>query len=330
MKRFAWLLVLVIPIVITGCFSANMLEMDALKPGDFTVPVSVKSLAVVSRCDLDSAYKLTLQVSGRRRDFNNDSIMAKQVVLGCSDALLESPRFKLFNPIIHRNLEQDFNTPPAKIPWDAVRVIAGDPPVDGVLALEGGVMRDTVTYRLLDGWFNSWQYRVIVKTFWRMYDLSDFQSKEFSFTDTMAYDIDSPADFTSSPDMKISCVKDAMYESGNQTAKRLAPWWTSFERYYFSTGPLNFLNGAEFLKKAQWQESAEIWRTYTESKHKKIAAKACFNMALTCEMANKIPAAFEWLKKSEELGMHEFYINDYLAKLAKRKVETNKLDLQMR
>lgn len=330
MKRFALLLIFALLVLLSGCFTANMLELDGLNPAEVTIPATIKSLTVVSRCDLDSAYKVSLESLGRITDFHRDSIMAKQVVLGCSDALVESPRFDLFNPIIRRSLVGDFSNPSVRIPWDKIRIIAGDPPQDAVLSLEIGVITDTIKYSLQDGWLSSYQYIVVVKTLWRLYRLNDFQSKEFNFADTVAFDIDSPSEFSSTPDQRLECIKNAMYEAGVQTAKKLAPWWTNFQRYYFTMGPLDFLSGAEYLKNGKWREAAEIFRPYTESKQKVIAAKACFNMSLTCEMANSIPAALEWLKKSGKLGMNEFFITDYQSKLEKRKAETDKLDEQMK
>ena len=330
MKPFARLSLFAIPMLLTGCYAANQLDMDGLKPADITIPGSVKSLSVVSRCDLDSAYKLSLESLGRVKDFHRDSIMAKQVVLGCSDALLKSPRFDLFNPVVSRSLIEVDANPSGTIPWDKVRIVAGDPPHDAVLSLEIAKINDTIKYSVLNGWLSTYQYFVIVKTTWRLYRLADFQSKEFNFTDTTAFDIDSPSDFSSSPDRGIECISQAMYESGVKTARRLAPWWTDLQRFFFTMMTQNSMNGTTFLKEGNWREAAEIWRPYTGSKNKMMAAKACFNMALTCEMANNIPAALDWLKKSESHGMLDYFIKSYRSILTKRKSETEKLDEQMK
>ena len=330
MKPFAGLPLFAILVLLSGCYAANQLDMDGLKPADITVPGSVRSLTVVSRCDLDSAYKLSLESLGRVKDFHRDSIMAKQVVLGCSDALLESPRFDLFNPVVSRSLvAEDANTS-GTIPWNKVRSIAGDPPHDAVLSLEVATINDTIKYSILNGWLSTYQYFVIVKTSWRLYRLADFQSKELNFADTTTFDIDSPAEFSSSPDRGIACISQAMYESGVKTARRLAPWWTDLHRFFFTIITQNSMKGTTFLKEGNWQEAAEIWRPYTGSSNKMMAAKACFNMALTCEMANNIPAALEWLKKSEDLGMLGYFIKLYRSRLIKRKAETDKLDEQMK
>jgi len=163
-----------------------------------------------------------------------------------------------------------------------------------------------------------------------LYRLSDLQSTEYTFTDTIRFDIDPPQVSPLTSDEKIECIREAMYESGVRTAKRLAPWWTVLDRYFFSYGPSGFSEASAYLRKGKWQEAARIWRPMTESGQKQVAAKASFNMALTCELANNIPAAFEWLHKSEKLGIPIQYINDYQAKLARRDIETAKLDQQLK
>lgn len=315
--------------LLPGCFTANMLEMEGLKPAVVNISSSITSLTVVSRCDLDSTFKASLESAGRIADFTRDSLLSKQVVLGCSDALVESPRFDLFIPVLRRSLDADFSDPATKIPWDMIRAIAGDSPLDAVLSLERADINDTIKKSTQEGWL-TYQYVVFVKTIWRLYRLEDFQSAEFNFTDTIDFTIDSPEEFTSSPDQSIERIRIAMYESGVQTARRLAPWWTSFQRYYYGIGPSGFIKGAGFLREGKWNEAAEVYRPYTESGQKNIAAKACFNMSLTCEMANNIPAAFDWLRQSEKLGIPAVFIKDYQAILAKRQVEAEKLDEQMR
>lgn len=329
MKRIFRLPFFALMVLLPGCFAANQMELEGLKPAEVIIPASVQKITVVARCDLDSAYKEALISSGRRKDFNRDSIIAKQAVLGCSDAFLESPRFDINNPVVRRSLAPELTDPAEKLPWDLIRTVAGDPPVDAVLVLEDGAVNDTIASKVIEGWL-TYHYVVYVKTAWRLYRLSDFQSKFYGFTDTINFEIESPQGFLSSPDQKIECIRDAMYESGVSSARRLAPWWTNFQRFYFAMGPLDFLDGAVLLKEGKWKEAAETWRPFTESSRKKLAAKACFNMSLTCEMANNIPAAFEWLRKSEKLGLPLYYIKDYQAKLAKRHIETDKLDQQMR
>ena len=207
MRRVALLPVIGLLTILPGCYSSNLLEYEGLKPANIAISGSVKSLVVVSKCDLDSAYKFTAILAGRLSDFKRDSIMMKQTVLGCSDALLESPRFSLFNPVVTRNLAGQYTNPSEKIPWTKVLEIAGDPPHDAVLSMEYGTIDDTIRSNPASGWLNPCQFVVSVKTHWRLYRLSDFQTVEFNFADTVAYDIDSPSEFLSSLNMGPDFIK---------------------------------------------------------------------------------------------------------------------------
>jgi len=330
MKRFNRILIGILPILLSGCYSASFIEFDGLQPAEVVVPATVHSLTVVARFDLDSTARITAKELNRLSGYNRDSAMSKQMVLGCSDALVESPRFELFYPVLRRDLIGDFTDPSTKIPWDKIAALAGDPPKDGVLLLEKAVVEDTLTHAVLGGWLNSYQYTVFTKSYWRLYRLNDFQSNLFTYSDTITFDIEAPLEFISDPGKRLDMIREAMYESGTRTARRLAPWWTSFDRYYFPLSSFEGNKSQVMLQNGQWQEAAEYWRPYTESSKKRIAAKACFNMALTCEMANNIPTALEWIRQSEILGMNLYYISVYRTALNRRKAETVKLDEQMK
>jgi len=161
MKPIAGLSILILILVLPGCYPVNQMEFDGLKPAEITIPGVVRNLTVVSRCDLDLSYKESLLASGRKKDFNRDSIIAKQAVLGCSDALLESPRFELFNPVIKRTLGDAYSDTSEKLPWNMILTIAGDTVCDAVLALEVGHIDDTISRFSQDGWI-SYNYVIFV------------------------------------------------------------------------------------------------------------------------------------------------------------------------
>jgi hypothetical protein len=327
LTKLAAILVLTL---IAGCYSGTILEYDGLKPAQITLPANVKSMVVVARCDLDSTYKAAFLSAGRKIDFKRDSLLNKQAVIGCSDALVESPKLSLFNPTIKRTNLGSQSDPTAKIPWHIITLVGGDPQQDAILVLESGSVRDTIRSVVQDEWLNSFEYVTEIKTFWRLYQLGNFQSREFQFTDTVAFDIESPSGLISSSERKLEYLKVALYEAGVKSAKRLAPYWITVQRYFFTMGPLDFLTGAEYLREGKWMEAAEVYRPFTESPKKTIAAKAAFNMAITSEMGGNIPAALEWLKTAENHGMLQYYVDDYLSKLLPRKIEIDKLNEQMR
>ncbi len=329
MKWFRFLPIILLSTGLSGCYTASQLEYDALKPAEITISGDVRSITVIARCDLDSTFKQASLKSGNFGGFKRDSLMSKQMVIGCCDALVESPRFTVNNPVLRRSLAGAFKDPDMRIPWDAIRNIAGNPPQDAVLSLEYASVDDTIRFHD-DDWLGYYQYYVMVSSMWRLYRLGDFQTKEYRFRDTVSFDIPSPNEFLASPDNALECIKSGMYESGARSARRLAPYWSEYQRNIFVYGPMDFLTGGTLLKEGKWRDAAEVWQKYTVSKNRMRAGKACFNMAVTSEMAGNIPAALEWIKRSENLGIPEYYIKDYQPKLIKRKSEMDKLDSQLK
>jgi hypothetical protein len=65
-------------------------------------------------------------------------------------------------------------------------------------------------------------------------------------------------------------------------------------------------------------------------KNKTAKSKACFNMAVTCELAGEMTLAKEWLDKSQKLGMPEYYIQEYAKQLKERTDKMQILDQQMK
>lgn len=329
MKRLPGLIVLAGMLLLPGCYPAFVFEMEGLEPAELTVSSSISTIAVISRMDLDSLQKVVMNQAGKKSTFDRDSSIAKEGVLGCVDELLESPRFEVFNPVVKRSLVGEFTDPVRPLPWISIREAAGDPPLDAVLSLEGCNYRDTVTTAVSEFWVTH-TYFLICKTHWRLYDLNTYQFKDVVFSDTTTIDLGQDPALNKSAAEKIEMVKQRMYWAGRNTGRRFAPYWTELERIYFPYGPGDFYLGARYMREGNWTEAAAIWDLFMEIRNKTVTAKACFNMAVTCELAGEMALAQEWLDKSEKLGMPEYYIQDYAKQLKERAEKMQILDQQMK
>ena len=94
------------------------------------------------------------------------------------------------------------------------------------------------------------------------------------------------------------------------------------------------LHAEKFALDNNWLKAAEIWNKETKNKNPRIVAKACFNMALACEMEAKLDAAIDWLNKSYTiLGKnnveHKENCLRYIKILVTRKKEIMRLDKQL-
>lgn len=330
-SRFIGLLTITVALIISlsGCYAGYLLEMDGLEPAKETIPGSVQSLTLVARQDLDSTYKANWNKSVLFSSFEKDSILNKEPWNGCWDALLESPRFEIRNPVVTRNLAVYDRNPGVLLPWPKIVEIAGNPAVDAVLSLESCEFSDSC-YSAIEpeGWNSGFECRLIVKTQWRLYLPPEQAVYEYTYSDTSRM-------FSSLQDGKpagrklYEFMRESGYWAGTDAGKKIAPFWTDLERFYFPFGPMEFTEGTPKLKEGKWEEAAEIYNRFVNSRNKVLAGKACFNMAIVSEIANRFDLAKEWLQKADDLGVPEFYIQDYKIKLADRSEKTLQLDRQM-
>ena len=95
------------------------------------------------------------------------------------------------------------------------------------------------------------------------------------------------------------------------------------------------LNAEKYAKKNDWLKAAEFWNKETNNKNQKIAAKACVNMALACEMEGKPGLGIQWLIKSynalpKNSEVHKANCQQYINGLALRKKDIERLDKLVR
>lgn len=114
----------------------------------------------------------------------------------------------------------------------------------------------------------------------------------------------------------------------------VSPQWIIVDRVYYHSKNVTMLKGEELAAKNKWIEAAELWRTKTEIRNKKLVAKACFNMAVVCEIEGKTDLAIDWLKKAKTRGLkyneeHQDVCKQYLNILELRKKEAAQLEIQM-
>lgn len=99
---------------------------------------------------------------------------------------------------------------------------------------------------------------------------------------------------------------------GRSMAAKLIPFWQPVERIYYRSKNLQMLAAEKFALENNWREAAETWNPVTRSRNSELAGKACFNMALACEMLDKHSLAIEWLSKSREMKItrNETHVQD--------------------
>lgn len=134
--------------------------------------------------------------------------------------------------------------------------------------------------------------------------------------------------------LKQSVINSSIY-MGRSFGAKVIPSWVKVERMYYHSNNQQMMAAEKYALNNQWLKAAEIWKRFVTNRNEIIAAKACYNMALACEMEGNIDAAIDWAIKSYSgltVGNEEHKKNckRYIDVLALRKIEIARLEKQFK
>jgi hypothetical protein len=168
--------------------------------------------------------------------------------------------------------------------------------------------------------------RIVSKTIWRIYDLVlDTIFDEHMLEDTTEWYVigdDTYYLMRSLPEF-INSVRMASYNIGFKYGQRISPSWFEVPRYYHTTGGKAMREAAKKAASQDWKGASEIWKKLAYQENEKTAAKACFNMALVCEMEDLFIPSLDWAVKSYIIRQEKVtkeYIDLLKVRYAKQKV----------
>jgi hypothetical protein len=178
-------------------------------------------------------------------------------------------------------------------------------------------------------------FKAKAKLFWTVVYKSDSLAYTYNQMDTLFYDHEQLSSYVRNKDKILNhLVNNSSIFLGNSFGAKMIPSWISAERMYYKSKNPEMLTAEKFAINQDWLKAAEIWNKQTKNKNKRIAAKACYNMALACEMEGKPDVAIGWLvqsfsslKRNDE--GHHYNCQHYVNVLALRKLEIERLKEQV-
>jgi len=158
------------------------------------------------------------------------------------------------------------------------------------------------------------------KSTWKVCDLNEKSYSELNLTEEIPivpiYDYFSIIN-PYSDEADSTYYLDAAIDFGGAISQCIEPTWQAKERCYFDSKKL-FPMARTYLEEGSWEEAEQVWEKHTNSKDKKLAARASFNMAVACEMTDRIDEAIDWVKISADLGLKDV-TTSYKVELLERK-----------
>ena len=98
--------------------------------------------------------------------------------------------------------------------------------------------------------------------------------------------------------------KEAVKEVGNMAGHAYAfsiiPLWQRVTRDYYVRGNGNFKLATRMARTGNWDGAAKLWQKETTNPKRKIAGRACYNMAIISEINGDVDMAIQWAQQSYE------------------------------
>jgi len=244
----------------------------------------------------------------------------------------DSPRFD-YKIIESKELEvDDFSQELDFLEWEQILKLCNEQEVDAMAVLRQVDSYDPYFLFEESTFSFSFAYFIYIHNSWRIYDPQTMKIlDEYEYVDTTYQEINENIFemmlSSGSPDRE-SEVKRASYWAGILYGSRITPLWEDVYREYYRWGNEISQRAAIFVENDNWLGAATAWNSETENKNKKIAAKACFNMALASEVMDNLEMANYWAERSQAIQFNKD-TQVYLVTLRNRMADIPKLNIQM-
>ncbi len=310
-----------------ACRSTNGLTMNVSEPAPVWIPPHVKTVGITDRTrpseqskKLDKIDQI-LSVEGG----NLDKDGAQESVHGLQTELQKSNRFtevvKLDKPEL---TGPGLDVFPAPLAWETVAQICRDNRVDALFILEFYDTNTKIDYTAVPITINgpmgvkipalehNAHMLTSIRTGWRIYDLQTrtvLDQHPLSRQMTSVGKGVNPVAAASALLGRKEAVKQVSYEIGQVYAGSLLPYQIRVSREYYVRGTDQFKIAKRRAQTRNWDGAAELWEREVTNPKRKVAGRACYNMAIGNEINGNLDQAMQWAERS---------YTDYKNKLALR------------
>jgi hypothetical protein len=310
----------VLLIIITACYSCsttNLMSLSVMQPASVTIPPYIKNIGIVNRSKASDDNKTVNAIHNVVSLESNGLIAAgaEASIAGLTDELIKNNRFTEVRSLPSVDLRTfGAGVLPSSLSWDAVEKICRENKMDALFSLEFFDTESKMSYAatptsIRAGIVNipAMEQQVnmltLVKTGWRIYDPSSRNildeyliSKDIQITGRGINPLAAAAPLAG----RSEAVKQAANQAGQTYACRIVPYWIRVSRYYYVGGDDNFVVAKRMAQTGNWEEAAKLWQQETTNSKRKLAGRACYNMAIISEIHGDVDIALQWAQKAYE------------------------------
>lgn len=146
--------------------------------------------------------------------------------------------------------------------------------------------------------YSSVPFNIHAKLSWTVFIKNDSTKHYYKQTDTLVYYKSQVHRYKDKKTILKQLISNSSKYLGQSFGTKVIPSWMQVDRMYYKSNNHHMLLAEKYALDNNWIKAAELWNKETTNKNQIIAAKACFNMALACEMEGKPEVGIDWLEKS--------------------------------
>jgi hypothetical protein len=312
MKMPATLLGIVI--VCYSCSSTNLMSLSVTEPAPVSLPPAAKTAVVVNR---SRAADDSRTIDAIHRTFSLETKEQQAAgsaasVTGLTDALIRSNRFAAIKTPTNFDLRSfGAGVFPVVMSWDTVQKICDENHADVLFSLElfdadskvgvnvAGLTNVASGVATLAGGTN---VKTQVKTGWRIYDPASHSVLDQYI---ICRDLATQGGSIFATGAAMLTRKEEVIKAGNYAgedyASRIIPYSIRVSRFYYVRGNASFHLAKRMAQAGDWDAAGKLWAQNTNSPSRKVAGRACYNMAIISEINGDLNGALTWAQKSYEM-----------------------------
>ena len=307
---------ILLSIILSSCSSMNRLTMSVTEPAPVYVSADIVTAGIIDR-SLPSAHnedidKLDKILSAEGKNLDKDG--AQESITGLFDELINTNRFDTLKIIDSLELKNPgLGVFPAALSWETIEQICNENNVDAIFALSFYDTDATVDYQArqiematpvginIPAIEHHATISTFIKTGWRIYDpVNKWILDEFIINENVVLNGVgiNPVKAAKAVIEREEAVLQISNNIGHNYALRIFPYKIRVSRDYYVRGTDNFKIAKRRAQTGNWDGAAELWDKEILNPKRKIAGRACYNMAIINEINGDLDTAIEWASKS--------------------------------
>ena len=312
MKTYYLALVALCILIVSACKSHVNLTVS--EPAAVYLEKNYETAGVINRSFASGGSKVLETLDNALTlEGNLDYEGSQAATKGIFDELTVNPQFKrvvLLDSMTVKNGGIDVF--PAPLEWSEVERICEENQVQLLFVLEVydtdtkiDYSTQTVQQRTPLGNVPLLQHTAVmtcnIKTGWRIYDPANkWIRDQFWLRDRIQSRGSgiNPVKAASTLMNRGQIVRQLSTQMGRFYAGRVVNQLFRVWRDYFNKGSRNLTIAKRRAQVGDWEGAAELWKKDTESSKRKVAGRACFNMAVYSEIIGDLNGALAWAQKA--------------------------------